>query len=228
MTHMTRKKNTKIKTSLLKDHVNKYAILGLILSVMSILVASLIVSYQLTGAVTLYGFILAQKSNPAIWALDLTPFLFAYWGQEFCYELANKAEMIIEDKARKFAYETESMTSKIQYESLHDPLTNLPNDRLFFQRLHQAMNNINQHHLAIILIKIHNYEEINYNFGLFGANSVLVQIAEKFKSILLEPYMLQSDMGMNLVSRIQGSEFALLLPKIIKEHHLDAGGKKNY
>lgn len=59
---------------ILKEYVNKYAYIGLSIAISSILLASLIVSYQMTGWINLEGFIKAQATNPAIWMLDLTPF----------------------------------------------------------------------------------------------------------------------------------------------------------
>lgn len=59
---------------ILKEYVNKYAYIGLSIAIGSIFIASLIVSYQITGFINLEGFIKAQTTNPAIWMLDLTPF----------------------------------------------------------------------------------------------------------------------------------------------------------
>jgi len=211
-----------IRSSVLKGHVNKYAMLGLIISISSILFASLFVSYQITGMISIAGFIAAQTSNPAIWALDLTPFMFAYWGQSFCYELANKAELIIEDQTKELVNKSGDLESKLQHESNHDYLTNLPNQRLLSQRIMQALKQRNKdEELALIILNIKDFKTINYDFGSFSANSLLMQFTEKLKTILLEPYMLQAYMGMNMIARLQGAEFAILLPRVRKEHQLE-------
>lgn len=219
---MNIKRHFALTSSILKGHVNRYAILGLIISLTSILLASMLVSYQLTGRISLEGMIAAQTSNPAIWALDITPFMFAYWGQSFCYELASKAESIIEDKTREMATKSGDLELKLKYESNHDSLTNLPNNRLLSQRMNQAIQQIQKgEELALIVLAIRNFKEINYNFGNFSANSLLLQFTEKLKSILLEPYMLQAYMGMNMLARLQAAEFAILIPRLRKEHNLE-------
>lgn len=211
-----------LRSTVLKEHVKKYAILGLVISISSIILASFLVSYQLTGEISLWGFVQAQKTNPAIWALDLTPFMFAYWGQAFSYELASKAELIIEDKTRELVTKSGDLESKLKYETNHDNLTNLPNSRLLSQRINQDIQQLQKdENLVVIIVNINDFKEINYKFGSFSANSLLIQFTEKLKSILLEPYMLQAYMGMNMVARLQGAGFAFLIPRLHKEHQLE-------
>lgn len=88
------------------------------------------------------------------------------------------------------------------------------------QRIGQSIQKLSQGDmLAVMLIKITDFKDINYKFGSFGANSLLVQYAEILKGILLDPCMLQPYMGMNMLARIQGSEFAILIPRLREEHH---------
>lgn len=212
-----------LRSTVLKSHVNKYAILGLIISITSIILSTLLVSYQQSGGISLTGIIDAQWGNPAIWALDITPFMFAYWGQSFCYELASKAESILDETAREFENKSGDLKLKLQYESNHDYLTNLPNHRLLAQRIDQGIKQIQKEdELALILLSINDFKEINYQFGSFSANSLLLQFSEKLKTILLEPYLLQAYMGMNMIARLQGAEFAILIPRLRKEHHLES------
>lgn len=221
---MPLKQHMVVKTSVLKGHVNKYAILGLGISLTSIFIASILVSYQLTGFIDFAGIALAQKSNPALWALDLTPFIFAYWGQSFCYELVSTMETMLEDRTRELLNKSSDLELKLQYETNHDHLTNLPNQRLFIQRINQGIRQINgnvNEALAVIILRLNDFKEINAKYGSFNGNSLLVQFAEKLKTVLLEPYLLQAYMGMNIVARLQGAEFAILIPRLHKDHNLD-------
>lgn len=219
---MAIKQHLVVRSRVLKDHVNRYAILGLAISFISIFIASILVSYKMTGFIDFSGFVAAQKSNPALWALDLTPFMFAYWGQSFCYELANTMETMLEDKTRELVNKSSDLELKLQYETNHDYLTSLPNQRLLLQRIKQSMQQIgNGEQLALIILHINSFKDINYKCGSFNANNLLVQFAEKLKTILLEPYLLQAYMGMNMVARTQGAEFAMLIPRLRKEHQLE-------
>lgn len=211
-----------IRSKVLKDHVNRYAILGLAISTLSILVASILVSYTLTGYIHFPGIIMAQKTNPALWALDLTPFMFAYWGQSFCYELANTMENMLEDKTRELVNKSSDLESKLEFETNHDHLTGIANQRLLVQRLKQSMTQVGSgEKLAVIILHINSFKEINYKNGSFNANNLLVQFAENLKTVLLEPYLLQANMGMNMVARLQGAQFAMLIPRLREDHHLD-------
>ncbi|HAU0473628.1 TPA: GGDEF-domain containing protein, partial [Legionella pneumophila] len=145
---MNIKSNLAYSSVILKGHVNRYAFLGLLISVGSILIASCIVSYQLTGSVSLGGFIQAQRSNPAIWILDLTPFMFVYWGQAFCYGLVNKAESLLVDKTKELLNISGNLELKLKYDSL----TNLPNNRLLNEKIRLAIEQLgSQGELAVIV-----------------------------------------------------------------------------
>lgn len=211
--------NYKIARSsiILKEYVNKYAYIGLTISISSILIASLIVSYQITGFINLNGFIKAQTTNPAIWILDLCPFLFAYWGQSFCHGLVNTAESLVADKTEALLYKSGDLESKLKYESEHDYFTQLPNAFLFSEQIKQAINKIEKlNELAVIILKLNDFKAIHNNFGNFDAKSVLIQFVKKLKDMLIKPFMLQATMGINSIARVEGDEFALLLPRLNK------------
>lgn len=214
-----------LNSDVLKSHVNRYSFLGLLISLGSIITATLIVAYQLTGRISLESITLAQTSNPAIWALDLTPLMFAYWGQSFCYGLVHKAETILRDKTRELTNKKDDLEIKLKYESTHDSLTNLPNYKLFVERIKQAIQQIEQEQqdskAAVIVLSISDFKEINYSFGTFHANSFLKQFAEKLKNLLIEPFMLEAYMGMNVIARLRNDEFAMLLPRLSADQDMD-------
>lgn len=215
---MNIKESVTPRSIILKSHVNRYTFLGLAIAVSSILIASLIVSYQMTGSVSLAGFIKAQRSNPAIWVLDLTPFMFVYWGQAFCEGLVNRAQTLLVDQTREFLNISGNLELKLRYESNHDNLTSLPNSRMLSEQMKQGIEQLGtQGQLALIIIKINDFQAINYNFGAFNANTLLKQFADQLKNLLIDPYMLEVSIGLNMVSRLQSDEFAFLLPRLKKE-----------
>ncbi|QMT59432.1 bifunctional diguanylate cyclase/phosphodiesterase [Legionella sp. PC997] len=200
---------------ILKEYVNKYAYIGLSISICSILIASLVVSYQITGFVNLNGFIRAQTTNPAIWILDLTPFLFAYWGQSFFHGLVNTTESLVADKTEALLYKSSDLESKLKYKSEHDYFTQLPNAFLFSEQIKQAIDKMEElHELGVIILKLNDFKVIHDNFGDFNANSVLTQFVKKLKDMLINPFMLKATMGINTIARIESDEFALLLPRL--------------
>lgn len=213
---------TILNSEVLISHVNRYTILGLGISITSIILATMIVAYQADGTITMEGLLHAQTTNPAIWALDLTPFMFAYWGQSFFHGLVDKAETIIEDTKRELINEKDDLESKLKYESTHDSLTGLPNYKLFIERIQQALAQIkDQGRAAVIVLSINDLKEINYGFGSVHVNSFLKKFAEKLKALLLEPYMLEAYMGMNVIARLRNDEFAILLPRLSENYDLE-------
>ncbi|MCX7116904.1 MAG: EAL domain-containing protein [Legionellales bacterium] len=211
-----------LRTSFLKGPVNKYAYLGLGISITSLLIASILASYVQTGFIDISGILYAQKTNPALWALDLTPLLFVYWGQLFCDEMVSRMELMIENRTREWVNKSSDLELKLQYETNHDHLTKLPNQRLLVQRIKQGVEYLHKgEDLVLMIMHINSFKDINVKYGNFNANNVLIQFSEKLKSILLEPYLLQAYMGMNMVARLQGAEFAMLFPRLKKEHHFE-------
>lgn len=205
-----------------KSHVNKYTFLGLGIAISSILIASFIVSYQLTGAISIYGFLQAQKSNPAIWILDLTPFVFGYWGQAFFHGLVNRAQTMLGETTKEFKNLSNKLESALRHESYYDFLTNLPNSRMLSLQLSQAIEKMDKRgELAVIVIKINDFINITHSFGTFNANTILKQFADSLNSILMDPYILQETIGLNIVARLQSDEFAILLTRLKKNINLD-------
>ncbi|MCL9684532.1 putative bifunctional diguanylate cyclase/phosphodiesterase [Legionella maioricensis] len=209
-------------TIILKHHVNRYTFLGLAISVGSILIASLIVSYQLTGHVNLEGFVAAQMSNPAIWVLNLTPFMFVYWGQAFCEGLVTRAQSILSDKTNEFLTISNELESKLKFETHHDALTKLANGRMLSAQISHIIEQMGtEGELGLVTIKINDFQNIQSNFGTFNANSLLKQFADKLKSILVDPYLLKVSTGVTSVAHLNNEEFALLLTRLKKDFNAE-------
>ncbi len=95
----------------------------------------------------------------------------------------------------------------IQYLAYHDPLTELPNRRLFKERLIQTLDKAKNEklNLSIIFIDIDHFKNINDTLGHAIGDSILKIVAKNLKSCF------QQD---EVVARIGGDEFTVLIPKI--------------
>lgn len=216
------KTNMGLSPALFKKQINRYTLLGLLIAIGSIIIATLLVAIQKTGTVDLSSIVLAQKTNPAIWALDITPFIFAYWGQSFFYSLVGSAESILETQAKEFKSLSNELETKLQYETHHDRLTNLPNRRLFTERIKQAIMQVTpEYKLAVIVLNINDFKNVNYMVGSYNANTILKQFGEKLKSTLLDPLILSCYSGINLIARLQGDEYGILLPRLLADTDID-------
>ena len=89
----------------------------------------------------------------------------------------------------------------------YDPLTGLPNRRLLFDRLNQALvdRNTDHGHGALMFIDLDNFKDLNDTLGHDKGDSLLQMVALRLLSCVRET---------DTVSRLGGDEFVLLLPKL--------------
>lgn len=94
---------------------------------------------------------------------------------------------------------------RVRYIALHDPLTGLPNRRLFDDRLQHAIaqSQRNQQPFALLCIDLDDFKPVNDSHGHRTGDLLLGEIARRINDCVR-----QSD----TFSRIGGDEFMLILP----------------
>ncbi len=85
---------------LLRERASKFALYGVYIASISVVIATLLVSYVMVDAVSLEGVILAQTSNIALWIVDAMPFVFAMWGQYASFRMAAEANDMVQHKTQ--------------------------------------------------------------------------------------------------------------------------------
>jgi diguanylate cyclase (GGDEF)-like protein/PAS domain S-box-containing protein len=111
---------------------------------------------------------------------------------------------------------TEDITARkkqemaLEHQALHDGLTDLPNRTLLFDRLRQAIlvSKREHHPLALLMMDLDRFKEINDTFGHHGGDDVLRHVATRLKGQLRES---------DTVARLGGDEFAIILPGVQDE-----------
>jgi diguanylate cyclase (GGDEF)-like protein/PAS domain S-box-containing protein len=107
----------------------------------------------------------------------------------------------LEDIASQFS-------SELEYSKSYDGLTGLPNQVLFYDRIHQAIERGTRHDqlAAVLIIDIEMFSQINASLGRTGGDELLKQVAYRLNSIVRK-----SDGVSRLsISRFAGDEFAVL------------------
>src|SRR5690606_4989640 len=88
-----------------------------------------------------------------------------------------------------------------------DALTNLPNRRLFADRLNQAIQNAERNHfqVALFLIDLDHFKEINDTLGHHIGDALLIEVAKRIKGCLHKS---------DTVARLGGDEFTVILTQL--------------
>lgn len=110
----------------------------------------------------------------------------------------------LEERVKLRTTEILSLNKELEHQSLHDPLTHLPNRTLYQDRIHQAvlMARRDKTAFTVIALDLDRFKQINDTFGHHTGDLVLQEAASRMTATIR-----QSD----TVARIGGDEFALLL-----------------
>ena len=113
---------------------------------------------------------------------------------------------ILERNFNRLADAVESETEALEYQALHDPLTELPNRKLLNNRLQQEIlrSERSKKSLVFIMSDLDHFKEINDTLGHHVGDVVLQQAATR---------LFRTFRKTDSVARLGGDEFAMLLPE---------------
>ncbi len=111
----------------------------------------------------------------------------------------------LEERVELRTSQLESLNKELEYRSLHDSLTQLPNRTLFQDRLAQTLllAHRNRNGFALMTLDLDRFKQINDVLGHQTGDLVLQEVSARIRRLLR-----QSD----TVARVGGDEFVLLLP----------------
>ncbi len=100
--------------------------------------------------------------------------------------------------------ERKKLEERLEHQALHDPLTGLPNRRLFVDRLGQALRRTRRRGrgVAVLFMDLDGFKYINDSFGHETGDGLLVAVAERLEGCLRPE---------DTLARFGGDEFVVLL-----------------
>ncbi|MDD5716894.1 MAG: EAL domain-containing protein [Sulfuricurvum sp.] len=118
--------------------------------------------------------------------------------QDFTMAMASTMSLALEMERRQLLEE------HLDYRANHDILTELPNRRLFMDRLDQAIKHAQRYerYVAILFIDLDRFKEINDSLGHLVGDQVLIHVANVMQSQLR---------NVDTISRLGGDEFCLMI-----------------
>ena len=116
---------------------------------------------------------------------------------------------MMEDAVRQ-RENTEQADEKLNYLAYYDALTGLANRSLFLERVAQYMRSAvsDGHKLALFLIDLERFKNINDELGRPAGDALLRQVAE---------WLTQNRGDANLLARVGADHFAVVLPEVTDE-----------
>ena len=173
---------------ILKSEATKAAYQGILIAVTAIVIATFMVSFFSTGELSLEGIVAAQKNNMALWVLDCIPFVFGFWGQYSSTMIVYQAGAMIFDQTQELRSKADNLEKQADHLSTHDPLTDLPNRELFYDRVEQVIFSADAQNqlIFIFLIEIENFKDVFDTLGRNSSDLVLKQISARLKGVSRE------------------------------------------
>lgn len=145
----------------------------------------------------------AVRTREARWSIVLGASLPEFFGAE-------RLQLLLETFGHlSLALAHIGKSQQVEFLSHHDPLTGLPNRPLFLARVEQqlAVHQRNDLRLALLLVDLGRFRQLNDALGRAGGDQVLIQVSSR---------LLAMDQ-VSIVARFAGNVFALLCPAMESE-----------
>jgi diguanylate cyclase (GGDEF)-like protein len=128
-------------------------------------------------------------------------------------ELTQRLESLLHEK-EELTRRLEAANSELRRLATTDPLTNVANRRHFTDALTTALNQCREDGtpVTLLLLDVDHFKNVNDTHGHAAGDDVLRAIAERLARCIRD---------VDLVGRVGGEEFAILLPETVEMHGME-------
>jgi len=115
--------------------------------------------------------------------------------------------VMLEQRVNERTREPKEQSAKLEYQAVHDALTDLPNRTLLYDRLRQAIliGRRENKPLSLLIMNLDHFKEVNDTLGDHHGDLLLKEIGMRLWVTLRES---------DTIARLGGDEFAVLLPSV--------------
>ena len=172
-----------------------------------------------------HNLVILKKPFDPIEVTQLAHALTAKWQAARQVSLQmDKLDRLVEERTSELlstVKQLEEARMQAELRSLEDPLTRLPNRRLFLRRLAGALERANAmpgYLCAVLFLDVDRFKIVNDSLGHLAGDDLLIEIARRLRSSVREavahPGAPSAGAIDDLIARFGGDEFAILLDGI--------------
>lgn len=189
---------------ILRSRARKEAIQGVLIALAAIVLATVAVAFFESRQVSFAGVIQAQTGNFALWMLDALAFVYPLWGQYSSQLMVYEANDLVRQQTEELRVRADQLEREKDFAATHDPVTDLPNRTLFYDRVERAIRGAwrNERGVGILVLQVENLKEIQDTLGPASADLVLRQLAARLAETMREQ---------DSVARLDTQSFSVLL-----------------
>jgi diguanylate cyclase (GGDEF)-like protein len=125
---------------------------------------------------------------------------------------------LVQERTKELELEVQSRRmaeQHLQYQALHDSLTDLPNRTLFLDRLQQSIYLAERMSLrvAVLLLDLNHFQDVNDTLGHLNGDALLKRVGQRlYDSLRRSDTVARLNVGEQTIARLGGDEFAIVLP----------------
>lgn len=174
--------------SFLRARANRHAWTGLGIALAALCLALAFSSYLQYETISFETLQAIQQNNPAIWLLELMPFLFLAWGQHIGTVMSYQAGAMLADETRELREQNNKLEYELEHKGHTKQLTDLPNQWSFAAKLARVISRRaeQQGRCAVLVIDTQQYHEVALAHGDDAAREFIDQVVQRLSTSLAE------------------------------------------